>query len=248
MSNITITITSLSTHRTDSIEVSPSTTILELCQYATALLELPSADNIILSKNGKTIYKQTEINGNSAEKMTLSSVGIHNGDLIVVMQSGSNSSSNNSRSAAGSSMPMSTSTAAASGGGGGGLDFSSLLSTMNTPSTSSANSGNSTSNINSSGGGGLQFNLPMLSFGQQMTQTTPVQWDGMTLDDAIARNQNPECFVKVLLDEQRHGNLLKELNYHNPVLANKLKAAGLQVRSFVFDFFHWYDFYWYISC
>jgi len=55
-------------------------------------------------------------------------------------------------------------------------------------------------------------------------QTTPVQYPGMNLDECMAKNTNPRCFVTVLLDP-KHPNLLKELNYHSPVLANQLKSA-----------------------
>ncbi len=230
MTNITLTLTSLSSQKTDSIEICSSTTTLsDLCQYAVALLDLPSSDNIILSKDGTRIYSSSEnvdSNISSRAQSTLSSAGIKNGDMIVVLTGASSTSS---------SLPIpvpSTTTNNNERSSNGGLDFSSLLSSASSTNTN-VNSASSSSNNN--GGGGLQFNLPMLSgslFGQQMIQSTPVQWDGMTLDDAMARNPNPDCFIKVLLDEKRHGNLLKELNYHSPSLAKKLKAAGLQASAF----------------
>lgn len=246
MSNITITLTSLTSQKTDSIEISPSTTTLsDLCQYAVALLDLPSSDNLILTKNTNRLYTATSNNNDDSRGgTTLASAGVENGDLIVVIQSGNDIAP----SATSAPTPAPAATLNNASSSVGGLDFSSLLSSVDTtvpPASESANNNSggglqfnlpmlSTASANTNNGnnnsGGLQFNLPMLSAGSHVgQQTTPVQWDGMTLDDAMHRNPNPDCFIKVLLDEQRHGNLMKELNYHSPAIAKKLKSSELKV-------------------
>ena len=253
--NITITLTSLSSQRTDSIEITPATTTLsELCQYAVALLELPSSENISLTKNGNRLFtssndaSSSSSSNNNRGHVTLASAGIQHGDLIVVIQgtkknkaAASSSSSNASSAAVQPSNNVPSAATSSSSSSSGGLDFSSLLASATTNSTPAPAASATTISNNSSGG--LQFNLPMLSLmdqqtGQQSTNSAPVQWDGMTLDDAMSRNPNPDCFVKVLLDDQRHENLLKELNYHNPLIAKKLKAAGLKVSASIhFSFY-----------
>ncbi len=261
MSNITITLTSLSTNQTDSIEISSSMTLNDLCLYAIALLGLSNDNNIILIKNGQRLYNHSNKSSSSSVNgiqgsMTLSSVGIQNGDLIVVLDNATGGSGGSSSGQLSSSrLPTAVTTSTIStnnssnnnGGSNGGLDFSSLLASSantNIPLTTS----NITNNNNITGG--LQFNLSLLSGGggggslfggnnnnSQIIQSNPVQWDGMTLDDAIERNPNPGCFVQVLLDEARHGNLMKELNYYHPTLAKKLKnAGGVQVSQVVFKF------------
>merc|ERR1712176_1675431 len=47
-------------------------------------------------------------------------------------------------------------------------------------------------------------------------------YPGMPLSDAIVSNPHPNAIVKLIRDNE---NLFKELNYYNPILANKLKAA-----------------------
>jgi hypothetical protein len=276
MSNITITLTSLSSQRTESIEISPSATLSELYQYAIALLDLANDDDIdtrnnivVLTKNAQRIYtpppssekSDNESHHNSANSTnsngnrTLTDAGIQNGDLIVALVQQVQQPQRLNNANAASSNPT-RSTASSTTTPTGGLDFSSLLNSNSSNVTNNNNNNNTnhnTSNNNASSigaassnnnnGGGLQFNLSLLSgstpfssasasaSSQQIIQpTAPVQWDGMTLDDAIAKNPNPDLFVKVLFDEERHGNLFKELNYHSPSLARKLRSADLQVR------------------
>jgi len=85
------------------------------------------------------------------------------------------------------------------------------------------------SNPNNNDGGGLTFRIPHLASSSSImsqSSTEPVRWDGMTLDQAVASNPNPRCIVTLLKDEtKQHSNLFKELNYQNPILAKKLKAA-----------------------
>jgi hypothetical protein len=209
MSNdeITVSLTSLSTQSTESINISKSSTTLgELVEFAGALLGISSP---ILLKEGKRLnFTNVDLN------RKLSSIGINHGDLIVV------ASSNQESLSAPESLNASAST--------GGLDFSNLLNNSTNSSTSAPKfTSASSSDTNTSG---LVFNIP---FGlvSNISQTAPVEWDGMTLNDAIARNPKPEAFVQVLLSE-RHPNLFKEFNYHHPVLANRIKnARGLAEAS-----------------
>jgi len=46
----------------------------------------------------------------------------------------------------------------------------------------------------------------------------------MNLDELMQYNPNPNHFVSLLLSKQ-HENCLKELRFHNPILANKLSTA-----------------------
>lgn len=86
------------------------------------------------------------------------------------------------------------------------LDFSSLLSGN---AINNSNASASTANINAS------------DFVRE--------WSGMTIEDAIEANPNPDAFVKLVLDNDslRHGNnLLKQLNFHMPSLAKRLKECN----------------------
>ena len=51
----------------------------------------------------------------------------------------------------------------------------------------------------------------------------PMSWPRMTLDDMIAHNPNPSNFISLLFSPD-HGNVLKELNYHNPPLSKRLSS------------------------
>lgn len=230
---ITITLTTVTGQITESIQVSQSSTSLsELCEFAVALLGLPSSQNIILLKNGQRLYENTSSDNAASSRgnRPLSSVGIQNGDVIVAI---TNLQERDRRQVSGSgtaATPMSSAPLSA-----GGLDFSSLLRGTGDSSSSAlpslaAPSSRSSATVAaaaaaSSGGGsgGLLFQLPPAHL-PMFQQTHPIQWNGMTLDDCIERNPNPSCFVQVLLSPN-HPNLWKELNHHSPALANKLKNA-----------------------
>ena len=66
------------------------------------------------------------------------------------------------------------------------------------------------------------------------------RWKGMSLDDVIETNSNPSSVVKLLLDtnaETAMPNLMKELNYHDPLLAGKIRDAnGIKVIFFNFNY------------
>jgi len=75
------------------------------------------------------------------------------------------------------------------------------------------------------GGGGLDFsNLLGASAPSAASASNnnpaPIYYAGMTLSDAMISNPHPNAIVKLL---QEHSHLFKELNYHNPILAGKLK-------------------------
>jgi len=100
----------------------------------------------------------------------------------------------------------------------GGLDFSNLLGSTaaSCPAPTSVSHGGG-----GGGGGGLDFsNLLSSSSSRNTSPTPPVYYPGMNLDNAMQHNPHPEAIVKLL---QTHSHLTKELNYHNPVLANKLQ-------------------------
>jgi len=230
---ISITLTCLSNNATETISVSrSSTTLAELCEFAVALLGLPSSAGLTLHRNGNHIFTNNPSLSPSPSPspsvivMNVGSAGIENGDLIVAMPPRNNAASSTSASASASAVAPAVASTPSSGGavGGLGLDFSSLLGSSNAAQTNASSS----SNYGGGGGGrggGLTFNIPSSTPGM-FTPAAPVQWDGMSLDDALSRNPNPEHFVQILLDQQRHPNMLKELNYHSPTLATKLKHAG----------------------
>jgi Predicted aspartyl protease len=236
---ITITLTSLTGEITESIQVSSfSTTLVELCEFAVAILGMSSSSSqdIILLKNGQRLFENNANDSRGGQSSPISSVGIQNGDVLVVisktqMQQRERRTSRNqqqttrravesSNRGSVSSVPNRTSN---SNSNGGLLDFSSLLGSGTTGGTVSTSSATTNANTTAGGGGNLLFQLPPAHL-PMFHQTQPVQWNGMTLDDCIERNPNPLCFVKVLLSPN-HPNLWKELNHHSPLLANKLKSA-----------------------
>eukprot|EP00557_Chaetoceros_sp_GSL56_P000505 CAMPEP_0176488624 /NCGR_PEP_ID=MMETSP0200_2-20121128/6816_1 /TAXON_ID=947934 /ORGANISM="Chaetoceros sp., Strain GSL56" /LENGTH=513 /DNA_ID=CAMNT_0017885635 /DNA_START=62 /DNA_END=1603 /DNA_ORIENTATION=+ len=245
---ITITLTNLTGEFTESIQVSQSsTTLIELCEFAAAILGMSSLQDITLLKNGQRLFESINNNNNNANnpnhsragQSPISSVGIQNGDVIVVVSNEqmimqleqsrlsrhSNQQQNrihNGRMT--SSVSNTNSIGVSAGGAGGGLDFSSLL---GSGGTTSATGGNNLTGSSSTGG--LLFQLPPTHI-PMFHQTQPIEWTGMTLDDCIERNPNPLCFVKVLLSPN-HPNLWKELNHHSPILANKLKNAAATQKN-----------------
>ena len=93
------------------------------------------------------------------------------------------------------------------------LDFSNLLASHSSPAAAPP-----------APSSGLTFDLQALSSagGSGSTQQKAVQWEGMTLDDAIERNTNPAQLVPLILNNE---TLMKQLNYHSPLLAHKLKMT-----------------------
>lgn len=75
-------------------------------------------------------------------------------------------------------------------------------------------------------GTGLDFSN-LLGGGSRSTTTpvvndnaTPFYYAGMPLHEAMSANKHPKAFIKLL---QTHDHLFKELNYHSPILASKLR-------------------------
>jgi len=234
---ITLTLTNLSGGTTESIVVSPtSTTLEELVGLATAfgLTTSSAADNssssgtVTLTVDGRVVY-----NGSSSEgSKKVGEAGIGDGDMVLVGSAGGGGTRPRPRQQQqGAAGGRSAGTAQTSGGGGGGLDFSALLAGAGAapaPAAAAAASSSTTATGNTTG---LSFNLAGLeaaslaATASSTSTSQPVHWPGMSLDDAMHQNPNPSQFVPLLLSPD-HPNLIKELNYHNPNLASKIKAAG----------------------
>ena len=112
-----------------------------------------------------------------------------------------------------------------------GLDFSSLLGNNQVNHHHHDIRSNSSASVSSAG---LDFSSLLGSSAASNVASSNVmvrEWPGMMLEDAIEANPNPNAFVKLILDP-KHENLLKQLNFHMPSLANKLKECnGNLVRS-----------------
>lgn len=139
----------------------------------------------------------------SEPSSSLKDNGVQHGDLLYVTPKNSAGTSSNGNglnfsNLLGGGATTTNNASSSSGGGRGGLDFSTLLSSSSTPSSSQNNKRN---------GGAVNV----------------IEWPGMTLDDSMQRNKNPDAFVRVLF---KYENIMKELNYHSPVLAGKLKACN----------------------
>jgi hypothetical protein len=163
-----------------------------------AVALLGLSDPISLTKDSRLLFTS----GSPDSTKPLQSVGLTNGDLILC-----------------GPPPRQNPPAAPAPAATGGLDFSALLNSASASASASAPMPVPPSN------GGLTFNLAGL--GASMKKG-PVEWEGMTLDDAMAHNPNPDNLVPLLLNEAKHPNLLKELNYHSPVMAQKLRQAGVK--------------------
>jgi len=217
---ISITLMNATTGTTEVMRISPANTPLqELKQFASALLSL-NGPNIRLTKDGQ-IISDTK--------------GLKDGDLILANMVSAQPPAAARRppqpraagppAAGGLDFSGLLSSTGGGGGRGGGIDFSGLFGQPNT-SAPSAQGGLDFSNLLSSSAAAAHTpsnNTQQTGTQQQPTQA--VEWDGINLDDAIARNPNPKILIPLLLNTTKHANLFKELNYHNPVLASKIKKA-----------------------
>eukprot|EP00586_Coscinodiscus_wailesii_P005006 CAMPEP_0172486774 /NCGR_PEP_ID=MMETSP1066-20121228/15499_1 /TAXON_ID=671091 /ORGANISM="Coscinodiscus wailesii, Strain CCMP2513" /LENGTH=450 /DNA_ID=CAMNT_0013252941 /DNA_START=72 /DNA_END=1424 /DNA_ORIENTATION=- len=209
---ICITVISSLNDQTETINLpSQSTTISNLKEFAVALLGIPPENRNELVKDGRPIV--------ASESSTLALAGLKSGDVILVVSTTARAT----RPAAPAPAPLSS-----VGGGGGGLDFSSLLGNSN-----SGASARTTASGVAAGTGALSFHIPGLeaaAASQSLsTQKKTVSWAGMSLDDAIAENPNPAMLIPLLFSAE-HPMLMKELNYHSPDLAKKLREAGSEQR------------------
>jgi len=197
------------TSRTDAISVPRSTTTLsDLSGYAAALLGIDASDDhdqggggAVLTRGTSLLHHPSRPDG-GGERTLASCLGVSSSDGEVLVSAYSvreydASSLLGAGAAAGRGggvwRPPPPTTAPPSGVGG--LDFSSLVAP---PASSSTSSSTAT------------------------TATSPVEWEGMNLDDAVLRNPNPVHLMTLLSDETRHPNLMKELNYHYPQVCRKL--------------------------
>lgn len=213
---ISITLTNLSGMAESIVVSSTSTTLEELASLSTALgiadESSPSGGSsnaITFTVDGKVVYDASSSAGGSGGQRKLGEAGIKNGDMILVGTSTSRrgqrtlvSGGSGAGQAASAPAPA---PAAASGGasGGGGLDFSALLASAGAAPAAPAAAASSSSG--SAGGTGLSFNIAGLEAmsasmgGMGAAHAAPVEWPGMSLDDAMAQNPNPAQFVPLLL-------------------------------------------------
>jgi hypothetical protein len=136
---------------------------------------------------------------------SLEQAGIKHGDLVATQVPRAASAPSASRPAA----PSARQTAPASAGG---LDFSSLL------------------QGGGGGGGGSAAGSTQQQQQQQEQQQEqkppdPIYYAGMHLNDAMGYNPHPHAFCTLVLTKE---HLFKELNFHSPKLAEKLKGQPLE--------------------
>ena len=209
---ISITLTNLSGMAESIVVSSTSTTLEELASLSTALgiadESSSSSGNsaITFTVDGKMVYDAGSSASGGGGQKKLGEAGIKNGDMILV---GTTSSAGRRGQAASTPAPAAAAAAAsgagAAGGGGGGLDFLPLL--LASAGAAPAPAAPAASSASASGGGstGLSFNIAGLEAmsasmgGMGAARAAPVEWPGMSLDDAMAQNPNPAQFVPLLL-------------------------------------------------
>ncbi len=197
---LTLTLTTLSGSATDSVQLPGSTTLSELKGLAPALLGMDAEAGVTLSVGGRALVGST-----------LESSGVQDGDLISV--------------SVGSIVSHATVPAPAAQPTSGGLDFSNLLG-LPPPAPSPAPS--ALAAPAPAAASGLSFNIAGLSNAAQRSfsnSATPVSWPGMSVDDLIENNPNPNVLIPLLLSPA-HSSCLKELNHHNTALARKLTSLS----------------------
>lgn len=135
--------------------------------------------------------------------VTLEVAGVHDGDLLIVATRMT------------SSLP------------GGNLGTAPQPLAQPLPATSAPASSGAPSQLPmnllgglSGGGGGLNL-IPAMA----RMQSSAVEWDGMSLDEALENNSNPAHLVQIV---RSHPNVLKELNYHDPKLAAMIRDAPFE--------------------
>mmetsp|Transcript_15808 Transcript_15808/g.26503 ORF Transcript_15808/g.26503 Transcript_15808/m.26503 type:complete len:481 (+) Transcript_15808:116-1558(+) len=131
-----------------------------------------------------------------------------------------------------------TASASASAATTTGLDFSSLLAAGNNNS-GAADYAAAAAAV--AAGGGLNFSNFLGSAAAaggtgSSGYPAPVYYPGMSLDDAMMHNRHPRSFVEVLFgnnenNKNNESSLVKELNYHQPLLAAKLRASVQKNRN-----------------
>ena len=208
---ISVTLTNLSGMAESIVVSSTSTTLEELASLSAALGiadESSSSGNsaagnsaITFTVDGKVVYDAGSSASGGGGQKKLGEAGIKNGDMILV---GITSSAGRRGQAASAPAPAAAAASGAAAGGGGGLDFSAVLASAGAAPAPAAPAASSAS---ASGGGsaGLSFNIAGLEAmsasmgGMGAARAAPVEWPGMSLDDAMAQNPNPAQFVPLLL-------------------------------------------------
>ncbi|KAL7531652.1 hypothetical protein ACHAWF_003862, partial [Thalassiosira exigua] len=222
---------------TDAISVPKSTTLLDLANFAAALLGIDDGGGggggggggVVLARGqSRTPLHRPGAGGADAGGRTLAQCGVGDGELIsayavrefeaAIAAGGAGSPARRRPRTDGAN----AGTNANANAGGGGLDFSSLLGAAGAAPAAPAG-GMDFSALLSSAGAANAAAAPSSTGGG--SAAGPVRWEGMTLDDAVERNPNPLHLMTLLSDEARHPNLMKELNYHNPQVAKRLLAA-----------------------
>jgi hypothetical protein len=156
-----------------------------------------SGDNVQLYKDGAMLAPPTA---------SLAEAGIRHGDLVATRVATSLSPAPPVSSARRARDQTAASAPTAPAAAGGGLDFSSLL-------------------LQGGGGGGGTTNAASQQQQQQEQKPPdPIYYDGMHLNDAMGYNPHPHAFCTLVLTKE---HLFKELNYHSPRLAEKLKGQPL---------------------
>ena len=238
MSDLNITLFHPPSSRTDAISVPPSTTLSDLSNFASALLGIEDADGsgVVLARGqSRTPLLPAGADAAAAGRRTLAECGVGDGELVSAYgpaewTGASEGPPARQRQRTGG-RPTGAGGAgsganAASGGGAGGLDFSSLLgggAGGGRPQRQPAGP--------SGGSGGLDFSSLLASapLAAQLRQQTSSAGSAApppsygTIDDAVNANPNPTDLMRVLVGQP---NLMKQLNYHDPITGRKLADCG----------------------
>jgi hypothetical protein len=188
---------------TESLPVEPSTSVGDLLQLSSSLLNVDPSSSVLL-------LNQRPMNPTD----TVGGAGVGENDLLLVVRSAP--SMNNASTAPPTTLSSapSTNNVPAAAPATTGLDFSSIFNRDDEREVGRA-SGRHNGGLGLAGGG---LNLiPAAALARQNSST--VQWAGMSLDDVFQNNTNPAHIVEVIRSQP---NVWKELNYHNSDLAAKL--------------------------
>ena len=192
---ISITLTNLSGMAESIVVSSTSTTLEELASLSMALgivEESSTGNGITFTVDGRVVYDAS--GSASGGQRKLGEAGIKNGDMVLV-----GASTSGGQAASAPAPP------AASAASGGGLDFGALLASAGAAPAAPAAASASSASASGGTGTGLSFNIAGLEAmsasmgGMASSHAAPVEWPGMSLDDAMAQNPNPAQFVPLLL-------------------------------------------------
>ena len=197
MSEINITLFHPPTSKTDAISIPTSTTLSDLSNFAMALLGL-DGDGVVLAKGQSrtAFYNPSSTSGEGgSSNTTLATVGVGDGEFISVYRVTEFASMNTNTSSGVSPARQRQRTTNApatsnSSSGGGGLDFSSLLGNAAAAPAPAAAAAGGMMDFTALLSAGSAAAAPTAASSSASTPATqPVQWDKMTLDDAIHRSE-----------------------------------------------------------